>query len=261
MAQQPNAHCICYDLARERMDSVAYYAVRYWLTNLAADDPTSSLVRERIYAALRRAQIPLAVPAATVFVSQDDPAHAERKQERERSFRAAALDTVDLFDRLSREEKDQLCEAVRPAPFSSGEIMTRQGAVAHWLYILTKGQAEVRVASSDGQERKVTDLKAPSFFGEMALMTGAPREATVVATSDTECLRLDKDGFKGILATRPEIAQEISTILARRRVELAAIRDDLDAEAMRRQMASERSRILGSIRDFFGMNTAGENQG
>ncbi|HEX7452421.1 MAG TPA: mechanosensitive ion channel family protein, partial [Polyangiaceae bacterium] len=72
VASEPKPHCICYDLARDNRDSFCYYAVRYWLTDLARDDPTSSLVRERIFAALKRASIPLAIPAKTVFVSQDD---------------------------------------------------------------------------------------------------------------------------------------------------------------------------------------------
>jgi CRP-like cAMP-binding protein len=254
VAAEPKANCICFDLAKDNKDSFAYYAVRYWLTNLALDDPTSSLVRERIYASLQRAQVPLALPATTVFLSHDDPAHAERKSERERAFRVAALDTVVLFSRLSLEEKQNLAEGVRPAPFSSGEVITRQGAAAHWLYILTKGEAEVRVAGPDGHEHKVADVRAPSFFGEMALMTGEPREATVIARSDVECLRIDKDDFKGILASRPEIAQDMSTILAQRRVELVAVRDNLDADARRRKMVTERSKILESIRDFFGMN-------
>ncbi len=254
VAAEPKAHCICYDLAKDHRDSFAYYAVRYWLTNLAADDPTSSLVRERIYAALRRAQVPLALPATTIFLSQDDPAHAERKTGRERAVRIAALESVVLFSRLSQEEKEHLADAVRPAPFSSGEVITKQGATAHWLYMLTKGEAEVRVAGPDGLERKVAELKAPSFFGEMALMTGEPREATVIARSDVECLRLDKNDFKGILASRPEVAQDMSTILAQRRVELVAVRDNLDAEARRRKLVTERSRILESIKDFFGMN-------
>ena len=257
VATDPRAHCICADFARDQKDSVAFYTVRYWLTNLASDDPTNSLVRERIYAALRRAQIPLALPAATVFVSHDDPEHAQRKQSRERAFRVAALDNTVLFARLSDDEKAYLADSVRPAPFSAGEVITRQGATAHWLYLLTKGRAEILVATANGEARKVAELAAPSFFGEMALMTGEPREATVVAKGDVECLRLDKDDFKSILARRPEVAQEISTILAQRRVELVAARDNLDAEAKKRKMVTERGRILEGIRDFFGLSGQG----
>ncbi len=87
----------------------------------------------------------------------------------------------------------------------------------------------------------------------MALMTGAPREATVIAASDVECLRVDKDDVQDIITKRPEMAQDISTVLAQRRVELVAVRENLDAEARKQHMASERGKILASIRDFFGL--------
>ena len=253
VAPEPKAHCILHDLAKDHRDSFAYYAVRYWLTDLASDDPTNSLVRERIYAALKRAQIPLALPAATVFLSQDDPEHAERKRAREHGVRLGALQNVELFAQLSDEERSKLADVVRFAPFSAGEVITRQGSTAHWLYVLTKGQAEVRLTGAAGEEKRVAELSAPSFFGEMALMTGAPREATVIAVGDVECLRVDKDDFQEILARRPEIAKDMSTILAQRRVELVAVRDNLDADAKKRKMVTEGSKILESIRDFFGL--------
>src|SRR6185295_15493999 len=77
VAAEPKAHAICFDFARDGRDSFCYYAVRYWLTDLARDDPTSSRVRERIHAALRRAEVPLAIPATAVFLSKDDPERLE----------------------------------------------------------------------------------------------------------------------------------------------------------------------------------------
>jgi small-conductance mechanosensitive channel/CRP-like cAMP-binding protein len=254
VVSDPKPNCVCLDLAKENRDSFAYYALRYWIKDLAQDDRTSSLVRDRIHTALRRAEIPLALPAATLFISQDDPDHAARKREREIAFRLQALENTVLFAKLSAEELGRLAERVKPAPFSAGEIITRQGAAAHWLYVLTKGETEVCIARSDGDEHRVAEVKAPGFFGEMALMTGAAREATVIATTDVECLRVDKEDFKDIVARRPEIAQEISTVLAQRRVELVAARDHLDAEAKKRTMVTERGQILESIRDFFGLN-------
>jgi CRP-like cAMP-binding protein len=253
VANDPKAHCICYDLARDNRDSFAYYAVRYWLTDLARDDPTSSLVRERIYAALKRANFPLAIPAKAVFVSQDDTQHREQKQQKELDMRIKALAAIDLFGNLSPDEQRTLATSARLAPFAPREVITRQGAQAHWLYVLLKGRAAVRVATEDGDERQVAILEAPSFFGEMALMTGQPREATVIADSDVECLRVDRNDFEGIIKSRPEMAQEISDVLAKRRVELAAVREGLDSEAKSRRLNSERNRIFHAIRDFFAL--------
>src|SRR5215475_15361424 len=85
---------------------------------------------------------------------------------------------------------------------------------------------------------------APDFFGEMGLMTGEPRSSDVIATSDVDCFRLGKDTFKTVLLGRPEIVTELSSKLARRRVELIAARDGLDASAKQQREESERERIL-----------------
>ncbi|MEP7053245.1 MAG: mechanosensitive ion channel family protein [Pseudomonadota bacterium] len=253
VANEPKAHCICFDLARENRDSFCYYAVRYWLTDLARDDPTSSLVRERIFAALKRAQVPLAIPAKTVFVSPDDIEHRDRKRTRELESRLRALSAIDLFVTLSEDEQRALASSARLAPFSAREVITHQGATAHWLYVLLKGKALVRVATDGGEARQVAVLEAPSFFGEMALMTGQPREATVIAETDVECLRVAREDVESLIKNRPEIATEISAVLAQRRVELLAVREGLDADAKRHRLSTEHSRILHAVRDFFAL--------
>src|SRR6202035_5238363 len=97
----PPPSCICYDFARQGADSFGSYAVRYWLTDLGADDPTSSAVRVRVYVALQRAGIPLAVPGQAIWVSMDDPQHRERKVQRELQHRVSALEQIEMFSRLS----------------------------------------------------------------------------------------------------------------------------------------------------------------
>jgi small-conductance mechanosensitive channel/CRP-like cAMP-binding protein len=252
VAQDPPPNCICYDLSRPNFTSVAYYAVRYYLTDLDKDDPTSSEVRDRIVAALNRAGIPLAVPAQMVFTAEKDQEYRRVHWEREKARRLEALDTVDIFDALSREEKDKLSDRLRPAPFAAGEIMTRQGMVAHWLYIMPKGKAEVRIENNTGGEEIVAQLEGPTFFGEMALLTGESRRATVIAVTDTQCYRLDKDAFQGIVQGRPQVAKEISEILAARQVELDAARDQLNTEGRERQKRDQASLFFESIQNFFG---------
>jgi small-conductance mechanosensitive channel/CRP-like cAMP-binding protein len=254
VAADPAAHCICYDFAKDTRDSFAYYAVRYWLTDLAKDDPTSSLVRQRIYAALRRAGIPLAVPGATVFLSQDDPEHVERKEARELDRRIAALESVKLFNPMTAAEKARIAPLIRPAPFTRGEVITRQGALPHWLYVLIRGEVEVRFRSEGGEERVLGVLRAPDFFGEMGVMTGARRSTTVVALGEVECFRIEKGDFQQILEIRPEIAEGISSILTQRLMDLLALQERLGADERDRRFQTEHGRILEGIRSFFGLD-------
>jgi CRP-like cAMP-binding protein len=89
-------------------------------------------------------------------------------------------------------------------------------------------------------------------FGEMGLMTGAPRSATVIARSDVDCYRLDKAGFEGILRQRPEIAEHMSHVLADRLQQNAAVASEF--EAQHSAAPRHRADILERIRHFFGLD-------
>jgi len=252
VATEPKAHCILQDFK----ESFAVYAVRYWLTDLAVDAPTDSTVRTRIYFALKRAGVPLSIPAQSVFVTEESTERKSTKRDEEITNRLRVLRGVELFQTLSEEELKKIAERLRSAPFTRGEALTRQGAEAHWLYIITNGSAEVTLSIQDGSRKSIAILHTGDFFGEMGLMTGEKRSATVMALEDTECYRLDKEGFQDILLGRPEIVEYISHILARRRMEYEAARDDLDQESQQKKMAHTQRAIFDRIIDFFGLGSA-----
>ena len=248
VAADPLPNCILMDFT----DSYGKYAVRYWLTDLAVDDPTDSVIRQRIYFALKRAGIALSIPAQAIFATVDDPARRAGKTQQEHDQRLRALSKVDFFHHFSDEDKAHLADGLIVAPFAKNETITKQGAEAHWLYIMTSGEASVHVAV-DGGDREVARLKAGSFFGEMSLMTGAPRSATVLAVTDVECYKLDKQAFQDIIRRRPEIADEIADILSKRRVELEAVKEGLSEEQKRKRLESAKTALVDSIRVFFGL--------
>ena len=250
-AVDPAPNCVLMDFK----ESYCSYAARYWLTDLAKDDPTDSLVRCRIYFALQRAGIPLSVPALTAFVEQRDLEREKLHHEHEISQRLSALDLarVELFREMNDEERRVLAERLRFAPFMRGEVMTRQGAEAHWLYLLTKGSAEVIVSTEAGVHKSVAILRAGDFFGEMSLLTGEPRSASLKSVEDSECYRLDRQAFDDILHGRPEIAHYLSELLARRKVEIEAVRHDLDAVARAAMMQHQQRSIFDKIHKLFGL--------
>ncbi len=246
VARSPLPNCVMMDFDK----SAARYAVRYWLTDLAVDDPTDSAVRTHIYAALQRAGIRLPVPEGNIHIFKEDEKHDEIRLSREITRRVKTLRKVDLFRSFSDEELDTVASRLIYAPFVKGDIMTRQGAVAHWLYILTEGEAEV-VLESGGGNKTLSTIHAGSFFGEMGMMTGAPRTTTVTAKTDVECYRLDKESFESIIKSRPAIAEEITQILVARQAELHSARDGIAAaQPPRTQSQSE---ILNKIINFFGL--------
>ena len=252
VASTPPPTCLVLDFGKDMHDSYANYGVQYWTEDLSSNDATGSLVRKRMYAALQRAGIPLAVPAQVQLTQMHDDAHRAAQLAREVAEHMTAIRTVGLLRSLDEDELRTLADGLQPAPFVAGEVITKQGAVAHYLYILTSGEAEVR-ATSAGVTHTVAKLHAPDFFGEMGLVTGEPRSADVVAATDVECFRLDKTTFTTVLMHRPGIAEELSLRLAQRRVGLDAAREGLDEAARLKREASERARILGGIKGFFGL--------
>lgn len=250
---EPPPNCVCMNFAESGRDSMAYYAVRYWLTDLRIDDPTNSRVRTRIYAALRRAEIPLAVPAQHLWVENDSEARRERKRRRAQDRRLGAITALPFLAPLDEDELDYLADHLGHVPFAAGEIVTRQDAVAHFLYIIVEGTVELRVYSGDAYD-VVRTVTGPGFVGEMGLMTGAPRMATVVATTDLECYRLDKDAFQHVIGKRPDLAREISELLAQRAIELSEAKEGIGHDKRSRHVEDEKKRLLANIRSFFALD-------
>jgi small-conductance mechanosensitive channel/CRP-like cAMP-binding protein len=249
-AVAPPPDCILVDIG----EAQCRYAVRYWLTDPREDGPTDSVVRTRVFFALARARIHLSVPGRAVSLTLAEGSAEGEKSEAELARNVAALRQVDVLRTVEEAELLMLARELRYAPFASGEVMTRQGADGHWLYLITEGTASVRVTVDGGLEREVARLGEGRFFGEISLMTGKPREATVVAVTDVECLRLGADAFRRVLAAHPERAEDFAEVLAERESVLMAVRKGLDEEARQRHAAAKKADIATSIREFFGLD-------
>jgi CRP-like cAMP-binding protein len=175
------------------------------------------------------------------------------RRDQELAQRMVALRTVDIFRGFSVDELTKLAEKLQAAPYLAGDVLVRQGADARRLYLIVDGRADVFVESANGDRAKVAELGPGDFFGEMGLLTGEPRTATVVATTSMLCYRLDKDPFRDLVVSRPDVAEEISTVLAKRRAELDATRENLDAETLAAHTDATRSQIRQKIFHFLGL--------
>lgn len=197
------------------------YTLRYWLGNPQFDDPTDSAVRIHALAALERAGVRQGLPQEERLTIKENESWRAAAERREFERRVNAIRGTELFARLAVSEQQQLASHLVHAPFAAGDIMTRQGAVAHWLYLIIHGEAKVVVEGPQGPVL-LTTLGGGDVFGEMGLLTGEPRRATVMAVTPVECYRLDKAGFAQVLQQRPEVAQEVAAIAAARNVDMGS---------------------------------------
>ncbi|MGQ0545482.1 MAG: cyclic nucleotide-binding domain-containing protein [Betaproteobacteria bacterium] len=227
------------------------YELRYFLTEILEDDSTDSMVRVHLFATLQRAGIRVAEPQRTVHAIARDEAHAATVRRRELTRRVQMLASVSLCAALSDGEKADLAEGLQYAPFARGDVITKQGNAAHWLYIVAFGEAEVLYEPPNAaMPRVVGTIRAGEFFGEMALVSGDARSATVIAKTDVECYRLERASFQSLLATRPELAEEVKRVMATRRTDLDHVRQTYAvAGAGSREVRTPN--LLGRLRRFF----------
>lgn len=248
MSRQPAPSCVILEFK----EGVGLYALRYWLTDALADDPTDSSIRLHIYAALQREGWRFVPPALDVRLTTESDERASRERERELALRRKTLHRIGLFDQLSDEEIAHLAESLTYAQFVHGDVITRQGAVAHWLYVLIQGEADVWYEAEGMPRRHLITLPAGKVFGERGLMTGEPRRATVTARTDAECYRIDKNSFEKIMHSRPELAEAFAHILTERDQQLVAVKQ----ERISIDQAQQQARLLASIRRFFRLENA-----
>jgi small-conductance mechanosensitive channel/CRP-like cAMP-binding protein len=133
---------------------------------------------------------------------------------------------------LSRDELKTLARNVKRTRFTHGEVLMRQGDDGESFYVLVQGKVQGSIASSDAARPIEFELQPGALFGEMSLLTGLPRSATMTAVTNCELLEFDRDAFAHLLSLREEIPRVLSDLAAARAEENAASLEKLRASAV-----------------------------
>ncbi len=230
-------------------ESAVGYAIRYWIDDLEHDAPIDGEVRTRIWYAAGRAGLEIPFPIRTIVSAEADATHPTREVGQGEADRVEALSRIALFSGLSRADHELLARGTKTVRFAAGERIVNQMEAGDSLYVINRGEVSVQLAA-DGARGEIATLGPGDVFGEMSLMTGAPRNATCIATTDVVCYVVDHAAFRSLLCTRPQVAEELSQTLALRQLANENHREALSAQA-RAHAAETSSHLLVRIRDFF----------
>jgi small-conductance mechanosensitive channel/CRP-like cAMP-binding protein len=225
-------------------DSGVEYEVKYWPEDYAKHHDTDALVRQRIWYAFRRANLTFAFPTRTLLM--------ERKARPDRADGDGGaiverLAAVDIFAPLTAEETSMLARAATSHIFAVGENVIRAGDPGSSMFVVHNGRVSVQI-TENGRPRTVATLSDGAFFGEMALFTGEPRTASVVALEETEVLEIGHAAMKRVFDNNPDLVESLSHIIAERRQALVAT-EDLSGSPR-----DESAGLLSSIKRFFGLS-------
>jgi CRP-like cAMP-binding protein len=126
------------------------------------------------------------------------------------------LRTMDIFEAIPSEELETIAQLLRERRLAEAEVLCRQGDPGDALFIVTGGRIRLSTGDPSGNEKVLTYFTDGQFFGEMSLLTGAPRSATATAETDSQLLVLDKASFDELLASHPEIMREMLKVVSQR---------------------------------------------
>lgn len=245
VARSPTPYCNC----KAFEDSGILYHVVYYMPNPGLLPRTDSAVLVCVFAALAREGMSIPFPRRVIELER-------RSKLQDASARQAArvgvLERSELFGVLLPDERAAVAADLKRCPYVAGDIVFHKGEPADSLYLLAEGR--VRIVDEEGGAHRMqfAELTAPAYFGEMGLLTGQPRGATVLAEDDVLCYRLDKAGFDAILKARLEIAEELAHVIAHRHAENDATLKS-DAEARARHARRGAHDIVRRIRQFFAL--------
>jgi CRP-like cAMP-binding protein len=198
-------------------DSAIDYVVYFWVNDYGLEREARDQVRTNIWYEFRRRNIEIPYPIQIQYDRIEPPTRTEQHV----ANAAARLAAVDLFAELD----DNACQALARSAvehlFAAGEPIVRQGAEGDSMFVVLSGRVRVQLEPS-GQE--VAVIPAGGVFGEMSMLTGDVRTATVKAIDDVTVLEISAADFRELAVANPALLEHISRIVGSRRTGLEEAR-------------------------------------
>jgi CRP-like cAMP-binding protein len=220
--------------------SAVVYRVRFWVNDYARDGLARDQVRSAIYYSLRRHGYEIPFP---MQIEIPRPEETERASERIDRV-SGILAPVALFAPLPSEQRDELAARAVERLYGKGEKIVRQGDAGGSMFIIRRGR--VRVLEASGRELAV--FEAGGYFGEMSMLTGQPRSATVEAVEECEVVELTAASLREVALANPEVVTRIGAVVADRQADLD--RQKAEAAAGRPAVAETHRSLLTRIQAF-----------
>jgi branched-chain amino acid transport system substrate-binding protein len=161
------------------------------------------------------------------------------------------LNEIDLFTYLDDEMKENLSKRMNLHHFQANDIVFKQGDKGDSLFIIREGVVGVWIKMEDGDAIEVARLGAGSFFGEMALLTGEPRTASIITKTESYLYEITKKDFAPIIECSPQTVQKLSMELTQRTINREVLEDEYRNSQLNKEDLN--NQFLNRIINFFGV--------
>jgi small-conductance mechanosensitive channel/CRP-like cAMP-binding protein len=227
-------------------DSAIEYEIKFWLEDHSTYYDVCDSIRTNVWYSLRRHGIRIPFPIRTVQLERP----ARDKQQEVQSAARVMLRQQPLFESFTDVQLDALLPRGQAIHFGRGEKLINQGEDGDSMFILVDGQADV-VVDHDGTQTRVATLSSGDCFGEMSLLTGEKRSATVIAGTDCEVVEIGKPILARSLKENPQLLAQLGELLAKRRMENEGILESLPKTTLIEKQKQYTEGFLHKLRVFF----------
>lgn len=227
-------------------DSSIEYEIKFWLEDHSTYFDVCDSIRTNVWYSLRRHGIKIPFPIRTVQIERP----TRSKEQQVQTAARLILSQQPLFKCLSDQQLDSLLPRGRVVHFGRGEKVIQQGDNGDSMFILVNGEASV-VVDRSGLQAHVATLGSGDCFGEMSLLTGERRSATVLANTDCEVVEINKEILSSSLKENPELLTKLSELLARRQMENDGVLAAHQTSLIRAKQSEYQAGFLGRLRQFF----------
>jgi len=229
-------------IVKDFADSAILYRTRFWVDDFSKDDLAQDAVRTRIYYEFRRRNIEIPWPIQIQYDRVEPPMDSPERRDR---F-AKQVAGVPVLARLPEDAHRALAADARELLFADSEVIVREGDAGASLFLVLAGSVAITVGP---EQREVAITKSGGYFGEMSLLTGDPRTATVTARGHCTVLEITAEAFRAYVQRHPEVIDELAAAAQSRRKELDDARA-ITTAAPAQAVASLRARM----RQYFGLH-------
>ncbi len=192
--------------------SAILYRILFWVGDYSVDFLARDQVRTAVYYAFRRRGIEIPYPAQVQYQRGAEVVDLTSPEDR-----ATHLAAVELLKPLSDADRADLAAVSHERLYGAGQTIVRQGDEGRSMFVVATGR--VRVTTGEGRT-EVATISAGGYFGEMSLLTGEPRTATVSAVTDCLLLEIGAEDLRRIALVHPAVVDEIGEVVAARRLGL-----------------------------------------
>lgn len=245
---------VAFPFVKEYADSSIIYSLKFWIEDYGQLPYIQDKILSRLWYALKRKNIKIPYPISELHMQMMDGKDAEKEHIYDREKVISEIKDFEWLQNLNEEQLGMLSEKSWIETYAGEEILIREGEPGDSMFIIVKGRVEVLIRNPRGINIHVAEKERGEYFGEMSLLTGKERSATIKAKEDTTVVVMDKKAFSEILLKDAQLLELFIASLETNQSSLAKVIDEFSKQKNVKE--SGRAAFMRRIKTYLNLNNS-----